>query len=214
MQEWVEDYVGEMQQSLKGRSSTVGRENALSVRCALPSTEKMRTLASLSAARCAYMFGCSDTLAMLLACGNEERPLDKLGRATSLSAGARRELDCWSEVMAKDKAREDSKETRKKATMAAAFGRVQKPFDGEWGEMLSVGLIITLSGFHFPRDAAVQSHQVGSLLSSGKVKAIPMLLSQIVLIGMCISLDLLTMKGVHDPYFRSHWINFNSVCER
>jgi hypothetical protein len=33
--------------------------------------------------------------------------------------------------MAKDKAREDSKETRKKATMAAAFGRVQKPFDGE-----------------------------------------------------------------------------------
>jgi hypothetical protein len=94
MQEWVEDYVGEMQQSLKGRSSTVGRENALSVRCALPSTEKMRTLASLSAARCAYMFGCSDTLAMLLACGNEERPLDKLGRATSLSAGARRELDC------------------------------------------------------------------------------------------------------------------------
>jgi hypothetical protein len=33
--------------------------------------------------------------------------------------------------MAKDKAREDSKETRKKVAMAAAFGRVQKPFDGE-----------------------------------------------------------------------------------
>lgn len=69
----------------------------------------MRTLASLSAARCAYIFGCSDTLSMLLACGNEERPLDRLGSATSLclSAGTLRELDCWSVVIAKDKAKED-----------------------------------------------------------------------------------------------------------
>lgn len=44
------------------------------------------SLASLWAARCAYMFGCSDTLSMLLAWGNEERPHERLGRATSFSA--------------------------------------------------------------------------------------------------------------------------------
>jgi len=40
---------------------------------------------------------------MLLACGNEERPDARLGRARILSAGTRRELDCWTEVMGKTK---------------------------------------------------------------------------------------------------------------
>ena len=42
---------------------------------------------------------------MLLACGNDERPDARLGRARILSAGTRRELelDCWTEVMGKTK---------------------------------------------------------------------------------------------------------------
>lgn len=91
----MEDCAGEMRQSLKGRLLTVRGENALNIKCQPPERRKKHTLASLSAARCAYMFGCSDTLSMLLACGSEERPLDRLGSATSLclSAGMPRELD-------------------------------------------------------------------------------------------------------------------------
>jgi hypothetical protein len=96
MQELVEDCAGEMQQSLKGHLLTVRGENALNIELSTAEQrKKVHTLASLSAARCAYMLGCSDTLSMLLACGNAERPLDRLGSATRLclSAGMPRELD-------------------------------------------------------------------------------------------------------------------------
>jgi len=43
-------------------------------------------LASPSAARCAYMLWCKETLSILLACGSEERAHERLGRAMSLSA--------------------------------------------------------------------------------------------------------------------------------
>lgn len=46
------------------------------------------TLASLSAARCAYMFGWSETLCILVACGRECSDDDTLGNATRLEGAA------------------------------------------------------------------------------------------------------------------------------
>ena len=46
----------------------------------------MHTLASPSAARCAYMLGCNETLSMFLAWGRDDSAQDKLGRAISFSA--------------------------------------------------------------------------------------------------------------------------------
>jgi hypothetical protein len=45
-----------------------------------------RTLASPSAARCAYILWCKETLSMFFAWGREESAQDKLGKAMSLSA--------------------------------------------------------------------------------------------------------------------------------
>jgi threonine/homoserine/homoserine lactone efflux protein len=42
------------------------------------------SLASLSAACCAYMLGWRETLSRLVACGREERAQERLGRATRL----------------------------------------------------------------------------------------------------------------------------------
>jgi hypothetical protein len=44
-----------------------------------------RTLASLSAARWAYIVGCRETLSMFFAWGNDDREQDKLGRDINFS---------------------------------------------------------------------------------------------------------------------------------
>lgn len=69
-------------------------------------------MASLSAARCAYILGCRETLSRLVACGKEESAHDKLGSATSLSA--RTPFDGGTVVMTerKDKARTKKMEKR------------------------------------------------------------------------------------------------------
>jgi hypothetical protein len=55
--------------------------------------KKRRTFASLSAARCAYMVGWSETLSMFVAWGSDERAQDRLGSAMSLSG----ETPLWEE---------------------------------------------------------------------------------------------------------------------
>jgi len=50
------------------------------------SSRESVTLASLSAARWAYMLGCSETQSILVAWGNEESEHARLGREVSFSA--------------------------------------------------------------------------------------------------------------------------------
>jgi hypothetical protein len=68
-----------------------------------------RTLAWPSAVRCAYMLSCSETLAILVACGSEDSAQDRLGKATSLSP-----WDFCCRVVMGGKAKEDNASSTKK----------------------------------------------------------------------------------------------------